>query len=61
MPFKSRSQARLMYAAAGGYTDKVPKKVAKEYVSASHGEKMSSLPEKVKKSKFHKIKKMLRK
>lgn len=44
MPVKSQSQRRLMYAVLEGKSDKVPKKVAKEYVDASHG--LKDLPEK---------------
>jgi hypothetical protein len=47
MPVKSESQRRLMYSVLEGKSNKVPKKVAKEYVAASHGKK--NLPEKVKK------------
>jgi hypothetical protein len=51
--FKSKQQAKLMYAAAG---DKdvakktgVSQKVAKEFVKKSHGQKVSKLPTKVSK------------
>lgn len=50
-PFKSDAQRRAMYAAAEGHSNiGIPKKVGKEYVSASKDEDQSSLPEKVKKS-----------
>ena len=52
MPFKSIQQAKLMYAAANGYTDKVPKKVAEEYIKASKGIKFKNLREKIKKKKY---------
>jgi len=53
MPSKSKSQARLMAAAAhtpGGYGG-VPQKVGKEFNSADTGKKLNKLPEKVKKKK----------
>lgn len=34
MPVKSEAQRRLMYAAAAGKSDKVPKKVAREFLAA---------------------------
>lgn len=37
MPFASDAQKRLMFAAAAGKSDKVPKKVAKKYIADSKG------------------------
>lgn len=54
MPLKSLSQARLMYAAANGYTNKVPKKVADEYISATPKNRFKRLKEKVKRKNEHK-------
>ncbi len=50
-PFKSQAQAKLMFAAAAGTSDKVPKKVAKEFIEASRGQKVSALPKKKRKWK----------
>lgn len=47
MPFKSKSQARLMYAAAEGKSDKVSPEVAKEYINKSKGMKFKRLKEKI--------------
>lgn len=53
MPVKSKAQNRLMQAAAHNpkvaKSAGVPQKVAKEFVAATHGKKVSKLPEKVKK------------
>lgn len=49
--FKSKAQQRLMYSAAEGDTDKVPKKVAKEYISASKGMNFKRLKEKISQKK----------
>jgi hypothetical protein len=47
MPVKSKAQERAMYAAAEGKsTLGIPKKVAKEYISA--GREKKNLPERVK-------------
>ena len=45
--FKSKQQAKLMYATAGGADTGVSKKVAKEFIKKSHGQKVGSLPKKV--------------
>lgn len=47
--FASQQQAKLMYATAGGADTGVSKKVAKEFIKKSHGQKVSKLPTKVKK------------
>ena len=47
--FASQQQAKLMYATAGGADTGVSKKVAKEFIKKSHGQKVSKLPKKVKK------------
>ena len=47
MPIKSKSQQRLMYAAAEGKTDKVPKKVAKEMIESTPKSKFAKLKEKL--------------
>lgn len=47
MPFRSKSQAHLMYAAAAGKSDKVSPEVAKEYINASHGMKFKKLRERL--------------
>jgi hypothetical protein len=50
-PFKSDAQRRAMYAAAKGHsTIGIPKEVGKEFVSSSHDQDQSKLPEKVKKT-----------
>lgn len=49
MPFKSDAQRRLMYAAAQGKTNKVPKAVAKKFINESPSG--ANLPPKVKKGK----------
>lgn len=51
MPVKSRAQAGLMGAVLSGKSNKVPKKVAKEYLDASKGMSMKKLPKHAKKSK----------
>jgi hypothetical protein len=52
-PFASEAQRRAMYAAAeGNSTIGIPKKVGKEYVSASKDQDTSKLPEKVEKGKI---------
>lgn len=49
MPMKSKAQSRAMHAAAEGHsTLGIPKRVGKEFAAASHGEKVSKLPERVK-------------
>lgn len=53
MPARSKSQERLMQAAAhnkGGY-DGVPQSVGKKFVMADIGRKLGGLPERVKKTK----------
>ena len=46
--FASQQQAKLMYATAGGADTGVSKKVAKEFIKKSHGQKVGKLPKKVK-------------
>lgn len=53
MPVKSKSQNRLMQAAAhtsGGYGG-VPQKIGKEFVLADVGRKIAGLPDRVKNPK----------
>jgi hypothetical protein len=45
MPMKSKSQARLMHAAAEGKSSKVPAKVGKKFVMEQHGKNLKRLPE----------------
>ena len=47
--FASQQQAKLMYATEGGADTGVSKKVAKEFIKKSHGQKVSKLPKKVEK------------
>ena len=47
--FASQQQAKLMYATAGGADTGVSKKVAREVIKKSHGQKVGSLPKKVEK------------
>lgn len=54
MPFKSKAQARLMYAAAAGKSDKVPQSVGQEFVNASRGMKFSKLKDYLGKKKKEK-------
>lgn len=53
--FKSKQQAKLMYAVAGdedvAKKTGVSQKVAKEFIKKSHGQKVSKLPKKVEKKK----------
>lgn len=51
MPIKSKSQQRLMFAAAAGKTDKVPKEVAKEYIKATPKSSFKKLKERFSKKK----------
>lgn len=51
MPFRSKSQQRLMYAAAAGKSDKVSPEVAKKYISESKGVNFKRLKEKLSKKK----------
>lgn len=51
MPFKSKSQARLMYTAAAGKSDKVSPEVAEKYIKESKGMKFKRLREKILKPK----------
>ena len=52
MPMKSKAQNRAMHAAAQGKSNLgIPKKVAKEFVSAQHGKSLKGLPEKKKAKK----------
>jgi hypothetical protein len=51
MPIKSKSQQRLMFAAAAGKTDKVPKKVAEEFIEATPKERFKKLKDKVRAGK----------
>jgi len=48
-PAVSQAQNRAMHAAASGHSNLgIPKKVGQEFVGATHGHKISSLPERVK-------------
>lgn len=47
MPVVSKKQAGLMGAVLSGKSNKVPKKVAKEYLDASKGKSFKKLPTKV--------------
>lgn len=47
MPIKSKSQLRLMEAVIHGYSNKVPKKVAKEFIDATPKEKFKKLKERL--------------
>lgn len=49
--FKSKAQARLMYSASNGGNDKVPKKVADEFISSSKGMRFKKLKEHLAKKK----------
>jgi len=51
MPFKSKAQARLMYAASKGKSDKVSRKVAQKYIKESKGQDFKRLREYLKKDK----------
>lgn len=51
MPFKSKAQARLMYSAAEGDTDKVPRTVAKKYIKESKGMRFKKLKERLSEKK----------
>jgi hypothetical protein len=56
MPMKSKAQNAAMHAAAQGHsTLGIPRSVGKEFVAASHGQKVKRLPEhkRPKKSNFH--------
>jgi len=56
MPAKSQAQARAMFAASEGHsTLGIPKSVGKDYVSATHGHKVSALPAYVHRRKVAKI------
>jgi hypothetical protein len=56
MPFKSQAQSRLMHAAANdpGVAKRtgVPQSVAREFVSAGHGQKVGKLPQHRKPGQF---------
>jgi hypothetical protein len=45
MPIKSKSQQRLMYAAAGGKVPGLSKKVARKYISETPREAYEDMPE----------------
>lgn len=47
MPIKSKAQQRLMFAAAEGETDKVPEKVAKEFIKATPKDRFKKLKERL--------------
>ncbi len=48
MPFKSKQQAKAMFAAAEGKsTLGIPKTVGKDFVNASKGESVKALPKRV--------------
>lgn len=52
MPIVSKAQNRAFRAAAAGRsTLGIPKSVAKEFVTASHGKRVSNLPERKAKPK----------
>lgn len=52
MPFKSKAQARLMYAIAkGNKKADIPKSVAEDYIKASKGMNFKRLREKIGKKK----------
>jgi len=51
MPLVSKAQTRLMYAAKNGYTDKVPKKVAEEYIMETPKNRFKRLKERLGKKK----------
>lgn len=52
MPVVSKSQNRAMRAAAAGHsTLGIPQSVARDFVSATHGMKVSKLPERKRKAK----------
>lgn len=51
MPIKSKAQQRLMYAASNGYSDKVPKKVADEFIEATPKSRFKKLKERLGKKK----------
>ena len=47
MPIVSKAQQRLMFAAKNGETDKVPKKVAEDFINATPKYAFKNLREKV--------------
>ncbi len=48
MPFQSQQQAKAMFSAAAGNSNiGIPKKVGQEFVNASKGEKVSTLPQEI--------------
>lgn len=49
MPIRSKAQQRLMFASAGGYSDKVPKNVADEYIKETPKSRFKKLKERLKK------------
>lgn len=51
MPIKSRAQQRLMFAASQGDTDKVPKKVADEFIKSTPKSRFKKLKERLGKKK----------
>lgn len=52
MPMRSKAQARAMHAAAAGNsTLGIPATVGKEFVQASHGQDVKSLPKR--KGQYH--------
>lgn len=54
MPFKSKSQAKLFFAAANGDSDKISKETAKKFIKDTDHQKTENLPEH--KSKFKRLK-----
>lgn len=51
MPIRSKAQQKLMYASLNNYTNKVPKKVAKEFIDSTPKNAFSKLKEYVKPKK----------
>lgn len=58
MPAVSQAQNAAMHAAAQGHsTLGIPKSVGKEYVKATHGHKVSALPEHLHRRKMKRVSK----
>lgn len=62
MPFSSKQQMKLFYAAAAkkGGIKGLSQKAAKKFIKDSDHQSMEGLPETVEKKKFSKLKKMMR-
>lgn len=56
MPFQSKAQARLFFAAAKGGVEGLDKETAKKFIKDSKGQRVSKLPEK---KRFGKLKKIM--